>query len=994
MTVPSKVPYISDLLIEKGQLFMAITETWLQNHKEAELHIGGYDFYHCDRKRVKKSSRGRFSGGVGCYVRQDLGCTMEVAVKYSNGVVELLGLYSKERNIYLAVIYRQPDDPAGGYRSTETEFKLALDQLQKSLSRLSTPAPNVIFCGDFNIRHASWPDGSSSEKSPSTQDKLLECLSKFTNEHFLSQYITTPTHVKGNVLDLVFTNNSYIVHSYSTLKPLLSTSDHYVVEVNTPLVCDNGEEEEKPAYASPFDNLNFFSNDIEWDKISEEITTQTDNQEFTSLAPDEKLARFLKILADICFKYIPLKKSSKKCSTKIPRDRRILMRKRRKLSIQMESNSSIVKKEKIREKLIKIELLLQASHADARDRKEKLAIKAIKTNPRFFYSYAKQYSVVKSKIGPLLNDRNEYTKSSYEMANILSRQYSAVYSTPRANIWSNESDDTIPTISDIFFTEEDIKDAIDELRNNSASGPDGIAAIFLKKCKISIAKPLYSLWRDCLDHGITPSKLKIGHIIPIHKGGHHGVASNYRPIALTSQLIKVFEKVIRTKIVDFMEENDLFNQSQHGFRAGRSCLSQLLDHYDKILSLLEKGLNVDSIYLDFAKAFDKVDHNIVLNKLSLLGVRGKLLQWIKSFLASRTQKVVVNGVLSEECAVISGVPQGSVIGPLLFLILLGDIDSNIAASFLSSFADDTRLTIGLSGVTQASALQTDLEAVYQWAEENNMTFNDLKFEVLRYGRDATLKLTTSYTSPNGSIIDTKEHVRDLGVTMSSNGNFSEHIRKICQSARNMCAWILRTFADRSHDLMLTTWKQLVLPILDYGSQLWSPSKKGDIQQIEDVQRCFTRKISIRGRNGYWERLRSLRLYSLERRRERYRIIYAWKILENLVPNLSNDENKIRSKCSFRFGRLCVVPSVSKTSSHRLQSLREGSFCVNGPQLFNILPQDIRNLTNVGIPTFKKKLDEFLATIADEPQSPGYTASRRADSNSLLHMMPASSNYAN
>ena len=140
----------------------------------------------------------------------------------------------------------------------------------------------------------------------------------------------------------------------------------------------------------------------------------------------------------------------------------------------------------------------------------------------------------------------------------------------------------------------------------------------------------------------------------------------------------------------------------------------------------------------------------------------------------------------------------------------------------------------------------------------------------------------------------------------------------------------------------------------------------------------------------WERLCSLRWYSLERRRERYRIIYAWKILENLVPNLSNDENKIRSKCSFRFGRLCVVPSVSKTSSHRLQSLREGSFCVNGPQLFNILPQDIRNLTNVGIPTFKKKLDEFLATIADEPQSPGYTASRRVDSNTRFFFISTTS----
>ena len=207
-----------------------------------------------------------------------------------------------------------------------------------------------------------------------------------------------------------------------------------------------------------------------------------------------------------------------------------------------------------------------------------------------------------------------------------------------------------------------------------------------------------------------------------------------------------------------------------------------------------------------------------------------------------------NGILSEECSVVSGVPQGSVIGPLLFLILLGDIDSKIAASFLSSFADDTRLSIGLAGVTQASALQSDLEAVYQWAEENNMSFNDLKFEALRYGQDTTLQLTTSYTSPDGNIIDTQEHVRDLGVTMSSNGNFSEHIRKICQSARNMCAWILRTFSDRSHDLMLTTWKTLVIPILDYCSQLWSPLKQGDIQLIEDVQKCFTRKIPLHGKN--------------------------------------------------------------------------------------------------------------------------------------------------
>ena len=259
------------------------------------------------------------------------------------------------------------------------------------------------------------------------------------------------------------------------------------------------------------------------------------------------------------------------------------------------------------------------------------------------------------------------------------------------------------TITDIEFSEQDIIDAIDELKNTSASGPDGLAAIFLKECKDSLAKPLFHLWRKCLDQGITPDKLKEAHIIPIHKGGHQGLPANYRPVALTSHIIKIFEKVIRNHIVQFLDENNKFNDSQHGFRNGRSCVSELLIHYDRIVDILEAGSDADTIYLDFAKAFDKVDHGIVLKKLSLLGIRGRLLQWITSFLSSRNQMVLVNGVLSDPVPVTSGVPQGSVIGPLLFLILIGDMD--------------------------ASALQRDLETIYQWAVDNNASFNDKKFEV-------------------------------------------------------------------------------------------------------------------------------------------------------------------------------------------------------------------------------------------------------------------------
>ena len=267
-----------------------------------------------------------------------------------------------------------------------------------------------------------------------------------------------------------------------------------------------------------------------------------------------------------------------------------------------------------------------------------------------------------------------------------------------------------------------------------------------------------------------------------------------------------------------------------------------------------------------------------------------------------------------------------------------------------------------------------------------MLYNNKKFEALRYGPDQVLKETTSYTAPDGSIFPEKDHFRDLGVQMSANGTFRHHIDTMCLSARNMCAWILRTFQSRNEELMMTLWKSLVLPILDYCSQLWSPSKTGQIQEIEDIQKSFTRKIHSMNRGNYWERLTSLKLYSLERRRERYRILYVWKILQNIVPNVG--ECGIRSRTLTRHGRFCIVPKPITTASTEIQQLKEGSFCVNGAKLFNSLPNTLRNLKDVDLSFFKRKLNQFLSTVADEPQCRGYTAGRRAASNSLLQMIPA------
>ena len=163
---------------------------------------------------------------------------------------------------------------------------------------------------------------------------------------------------------------------------------------------------------------------------------------------------------------------------------------------------------------------------------------------------------------------------------------------------------------------------------------------------------------------------------------------------------------------------------------------------------------------------------------------------------------MVNGVLSES-VIKSCVPQGSVLGPLLFLIMMADIDKELIHSFLSSFADDTRVGLSVKSVQDVKSLQDDLDRIYKWAEENNMDFNENKFEILRYGLNLLIKSTTKYFSPNGSAIPVKDHVKDLGITMSSDATFTEHISNVCKKARDMCSWILRTFKERSPLLMMT-----------------------------------------------------------------------------------------------------------------------------------------------------------------------------------------------
>ena len=471
-------------------------------------------------------------------------------------------------------------------------------------------------------------------------------------------------------------------------------------------------------------------------------------------------------------------------------------------------------------------------------------------------------------------------------------------------------------------------------------------------------------------------------ICPIHKGGNKSAPKNYRPVALTSHLIKVFERVLRKALVEHIDKNNLLPDGQHGSRALRSTLTQLLSHWDTILDGLEQGSGVDCIYLDFSKAFDKVETGVLLHKLRDAKVLGKTGRWLAAFLDSsqRQQAVAVEGVISGLSPVISGVPQGTVLGPVLFLLHIADIANNVSAgTTTNSYVDDTRVQRSISDVDQdCSTLQEDLNTIYSWAERVNMTFNSDKFECVRYWPGGSTP-DTQYLAPDLKPIKQKEHLRDLGVEISSDLKFNDHIGNVVTSATKLVGWAMRTFRRRSRVTMMTIWKSLIQPKLDYCSQLWSPSDQASIAMLEGVQRNFTGMIAGMDGKDYIERLVSLKMYSQERRRERYQLIFIWKISQGLVQGYN-----LEFSTSDRRGRMVVPHPVQRLGNSAVRNAREASLGVKGAKLFNLLPVWIRTLNGVSVDRFKSELDKFLSIVPDQPTCPG--RQRAAVTNSLLDQL--------
>ena len=984
-----KRSHLASLIVsETKSKILALTETHLNSghlDKEVTRFFPDFNLFRSDRDTKYSEDDGKaLSKGGGCALLLSRCIIASEKVKFSNGVCELLIVECAGISMDFIVVYNPP----------KPNFKLAKfkDIIQRIESYIENREDtgfkkNITLCGDFNFppKVVKWvvtddcvfPDPLDGDTDQKAAFQLFQDLmDKFS----LDQIVNKPTrtnHITDthNMLDLVLTDCSYEYNACTSVY-YNDLSDHNLVsfkldtlavqstsaseDSNTipELLTYNIKAANKPAMHQALSTIcpiSFYMN-------SDSITTAND-------LLIKKLVRAIKIAKVPKFsnksKLNPAEKKVKEIQDKMSTINKQLSEPKLRSSHRDDRQTALA--------TLNEELKTALQEQLAKEEQE--AVTNLKADPSCFFRYANSYKNSKDSIGPLKDRDDQYVSEPLGMANILASQFISVFTKPKDDLSSlNLRDYDFTEINDIPFSSEDIISAINELSASSAPGPDNITAFFYKEYADQLAPIIYQIWRSSLDHGKLPEGTARAIITPIYKGGVRSEPVNYRPVALTNHLTKIFERVVKKAIVMHLEENDVMNPTQHGFRKNRSTVSQLLAYMDSVLTKLEQGLEVDSIYLDFSKAFDKVDHGVLLAKMEKLKIKGKLLNWVRAFLTSREQVVRVEKRLSNPAKVTSGVPQGSVLGPLLFLILMLDINQETFIACMGSFADDTRLWHSISTLLVANELQEELNIVYGWADDNNMKFNQPKFEMMKFGDSDRVP---EYKTPSGEPIPCKPLIKDLGIYVDDKLLFREHILTTAANGHKMAHWALRVFRARSTLMMKTLLKTVVLPHVEYGCIVWSPTVQSQINLLENVQRQFTSRFSVFLEHDsdldmlvcnatYPERLEKLKIYSQERRRERFIIITTYKILIGILPNpgLSWSNN---TRTGIR-----VEPSYCRTAPNWVKKARESSFFYQGPCLYNKLPKELRKEEHLLEPKkadvlrFKRSLDKQLQPIPDIP----------------------------
>ena len=883
---------------------VGIAETWIDTQItdfEDEYNIPSYKFFHLDRNN-------RRGGGVAIFINVSLNPAFYD--KFEEYALTVKISDTSNKHALLSVIYRPP------HRNVAQDEAL--------YSHLTTVIRDkaAIIIGDFNCKNINWLDLTAN-------DREGDLLLNFSKDNFLFQRVKEPTR-GNNILDLVFTSDDELIHSLE-IKEHIGASDHALIEFYANFFTKE--------HTNAIKRLDYRK--ANWAALKSLLRP-------LSLPSNDTSANWAHIktkLHEAMKQHIPTMKMGK--SFVQPKwfnneIREKLAEKTRKYKIlksnPTDENYSLYSNAR---------RLVNRAIRRAKINEEKRIAEISKINPKEFYAYVNSKRPSNREIGALKKDNGQMATTQKEIASVLNSYFCDVFI---QEDFTNIPDPVIfyegdnPLI-DIIVTPQMIEKKIKKLSKYKTPGPDGIPARILKILSDELIDHLATIFNDSLNSGSLPLDWKIANVTPIFKKGQPDLPSNYRPISLTSTVGKLLESIITDAIVKHLETNNLFFDTQHGFRKNRSCLTNLLEFFHVIYNVFDEHKAVDLVYLDFQKAFDKVPHKRLMSKFRALGIDGSIARWVNNWLEGRKQRVVVKGEESDWKGVTSGVPQGSVLGPVLFLIYINDIDVGLTST-LAKFADDLKLGCKATTCEDAINLQCDLNNLALWTEKWLMKFNLDKCKIMHIGSKNQLHDYLFYDK----VLTRSSCEKDLGIYICDDLKVSRQCLEAEKKAMKVLGFIKRTFTHKSENIVITLYKALVRPHLEYAVQFWSPYLTKDIEKLERVQARATKMIPALRRLSYERRLAKLKMFTLETRRLRGELIQAFKIIRGF--------DNVDAKKLFQFsnnntrnnGFKIILPIA------RSQVMRN-FFTYKTINKWNNLPCEVVN--SPSIDAFKRRLDKIL-----------------------------------
>ena len=555
-------------------------------------------------------------------------------------------------------------------------------------------------------------------------------------------------------------------------------------------------------------------------------------------------------------------------------------------------------------------------------------------------------------------------------ANMFNSFFCKVFSIPGTLVGLTRTRSKIlPPMPKIHVTEAGVLKLLLNLKENKATGPDGIPGNLLKMCAHELAPVITVLFQASLDQGCVPSDWKKAEIVPVFKKGSKTKVENYRPISLTSISSKLLEHIIHSNVMDHLEKHGFLNAFQHGFRKNHSCETQLITTVRDFSTCLNNREQIDAVLLDFSKAFDKVDHQKLLSKMTDAGIDGPLHQWTENFLSNREQTVLVDGARSSAAPVTSGVPQGTVLGPLLFLIYINDISDVLSpGTVIRLFADDSLLYRTIKSREDYEILQKDLDALQAWEIENKMEFHPGKCQVLRI-TNKTVPRHYGHYSIHDTDLEIVKSAKYLGVIIDSKLNWSDQISSACGKASGTLAFLQRNMNFCPMGIKEKCISTLVRPVLEYGCCVWDPHQADHREDLELVQRRCARFLTGNHTRIHGETEKNLNLLNwplLETRRARVKLHLLHKAkshsIEIPTTDLDWEEAPPQShisinRTSTRSSRLNYPIPHSNVNSHL------HSFFPSTVRLWNSLPEEVQSL---------KSYSSFQQTLKSTHISRTYT----------------------